>query len=575
MSGLLLCALVIGACAHELKPASADENRLESAVTETEQPDRSDNAADATDSDVMYRVLSGETLGADGDLEGAANEYLEAAMESDDPAIAARAARVAVAAQAWQKAAMAADRWVLLEPENIDARQTAVSSMIIVGDYLGAEYHLSGILSQMAHDPARAWMLVAELLTAAGNAQKADQIMARLIEDKQAQRNPDALFARSLLSGRRGDLQTAVRLARDALEIDTSRADIHAWSGRLAMNLQQSDEALVHYKSAWELKPEDMGIVMAYAELLRRTGEIEQAQSVLESLPDSPATRFTRIVFARNSELQELALELYQGYEGANYPDETEKAFQAGQAAEVLNLPKEAIEWYAKITEGERKLVAVLRQARLTAQIGDLEGARSQLVRLRLNHDAAIKRESYMAESEILVNANQPQEAFRVLGEALAGIDSDPGLLYSRALVAAQINRVDVAEADLRKILDSDPDNAAALNALGYTLADQTDRYAEAERYIRAAFELQPDDVSIIDSMGWVAYKLGRINEAEHFLRDAWERDHNAEIGAHFGEVLWLNQKYEEAREVWRVALESEPDNETLLSTLRRLSVAP
>ena len=192
-----------------------------------------------------------------------------------------------------------------------------------------------------------------------------------------------------------------------------------------------------------------------------------------------------------------------------------------------------------------------------------------------MQHDSAIVIESFMAESEILVSANQPEEAFELLTGALEMNPADSQLLYGRAMIAVQLDLLAEAEGDLRQVIDLEPQNAAALNALGYTLADRMDRYDEAERLIHAAFALQPEEASIIDSMGWVAFRLGRLAEAERFLRDAWSRDTNAEIAAHLGGVLWVSERREEALSVWKSALESDPANAVLIDTMQRYGVEP
>jgi Flp pilus assembly protein TadD len=132
---------------------------------------------------------------------------------------------------------------------------------------------------------------------------------------------------------------------------------------------------------------------------------------------------------------------------------------------------------------------------------------------------------------------------------------------------------IEIAEYDLRIVLADEPDNAAALNALGYTLADQTDRYEEAETLIRRAYELQPNDPSITDSMGWVAYRLGRLEESANYLRQAWSMDKNPEIAAHLGEVLWAMGEEDQAREIWREGLTIDSEHELLADTLRRMGV--
>jgi len=252
-----------------------------------------------------------------------------------------------------------------------------------------------------------------------------------------------------------------------------------------------------------------------------------------------------------------------------------ERAFQAAQAAELLGWPDEAVDWYQEVVRGERAFVSALRRAFLTAESGDLDRARNQLQQLRLRDEPEFVRESFMAESEILVNAAMPAQALELLNTALDTLPSDTQLLYARALVAVQLGELGIAEADLRGIIELEPQNVAALNALGYTLADLTSRYEEAQDLIRAAYAMQPEEVSIIDSMGWVAFRMGRLEEAERFLRDAWSRDQNAEIAAHLGEVLWVSEQQEEALMVWRDAYRIDSANTILNETMERFGVVP
>jgi tetratricopeptide (TPR) repeat protein len=197
---LIALIFLLTACATQ-QPAQQADSTLPSAQVEAAEPSA---AVEPTDPDVLYRVLAGEVIGADGDSSDAAYEYLEAAMESEDPAIAARATRIAMAAQEWQYAAMAADRWALLQPENIDARQIAARAMMVVGDYVGAEHQFKAMIETMAHDRSRAWALTADLLSSAANPEKARQLMDRLALEYGGENSGDALFAQSILLGRQG-----------------------------------------------------------------------------------------------------------------------------------------------------------------------------------------------------------------------------------------------------------------------------------------------------------------------------------------------------------------------------------
>ncbi len=563
-----LILLLAGGC------AAAPEGRSEAPGSGSlEDRSGAEIQAPPTNDEVMYRVLAAEVEGNDGDLEKSAADYLAAALESSDPAIAERATRIAIAARSWQFAAMAADRWVVLQPDSLDARQTAVQAMLLNGDYMAAEHQMSGILDLMGDDRGHAWTLIAAQLARSPNPEKARGMLQRLINQYGAADQADALFAQSQLAVRMGELDQAAALAQQAVAREPDRAELHAWVGRLAVNQQDMERAMESYRQARALKPQDRTIAMAYAELLKRDGQKTAALDVLAELPDTPETRFARVGFALAADAPDAAASIYRGFHNTDYPDSFERAFQAARAAEMLGLPSEAIGWYEQVRKGENALAAVLRRSVLLAETGELEAARNLLASTRLHRDQGILGESFLTESQILVNAGQPEEAWNLLTEALELMPGDTNILYSRALVAVQLERIETAEADLRLILKDEPGNAAVLNALGYTLADMTDRLEEAEELIRTAHELQPNEASIIDSMGWVAFRRGRFEEALEYLEEAWQRDNNPEIAAHLGEVLWVLGREAEAREAWQLGLDQDAENEILQETLDRLGV--
>jgi Tfp pilus assembly protein PilF len=184
-----------------------------------------------------------------------------------------------------------------------------------------------------------------------------------------------------------------------------------------------------------------------------------------------------------------------------------------------------------------------------------------------------VVEESWLAEARILRETGDRRTALEILGNALEQLPDSIPIRYSHALLAAELGWVDIAEKDLRIIISEQPENAAVLNALGYTLADQTERYEEAEVLIRQAYILQPDEASIVDSMGWIAYRLGHLAESEKFLRRAWNLDKNPEIAAHLGEVLWVSGQQEAARVIWRDGMKVDSENPALKETLQRLEV--
>jgi len=563
-----LVALMAAACATspESPPPKAGHSEAAGQQSADQPP------LEPTDEEVMYRVFAAEYLGAEGDLEAAVGEYLEAAIASDDPAIARRATRVAFAAEAWQQAAMAADRWALLDPGNVAAHESAAAAMLSVGDYLGAEFQLIQILDLM-DDSTEGWLLVSGLLARSADPVQADATLEQILSQRQGASSGDVFYARSQLAAQSRKLQQAFELARQAVEQDPQRVEFLTWTARLAINLRLPDTALEYVRRAWQLEPDDHDLTMAYADLLARTGDRDEARKVMREMTQTPDVMFARIMFEIVAAERAAAVVLYEEFKAMSFDDPEEQAYYQAQAAEALGFDQQAIEYYGQVKNGERSLAAAIRQAELMAESGDMDGARRSLAELRQQTSELVIEESWLAEARILREAGERDQAFHLLDEAVEQLPQSIPILYTRALLAAELGWVDAAERDLRDIIARQPENAAALNALGYTLADQTERYDEAEALIRQAYILQPHEASIIDSMGWISFRQGRYAEAEEFLRRAWEIDQNPEIGAHLGEVLWVSGKQSEAVEAWREAQAIDSQNAVLLETLERLNI--
>lgn len=573
-SAFIFVLFFASACSSVPQTPPAQATETPSGLNKSGAEDIADSDLPPTDTDVMYHVFAAEVLGAEGDFSKAAAEYLEAALASQDPEIAERAANVAVSAGEWQMVVLASDRWAMLKPESLDARQLAAGSRLREGDYVGAEYQLVRILELTESDQVRGWGIVISLLAPANDQVRANKVLNNLLKDFDALSNADALYARSQLAARAGQLDSATEFIDQAIELEPGRVDLLTWSGRLAVNRQDMERALQRYRQAWEASQDDPQVAMAYAELLKREKDPQAALAVLAGLPDTPEMRFARIVFALEAGDRENAEELYRGYAGADYQQPSNTAFQAAQSAELLDYLREAVNWYKQVS-GERSLRATMRRAFLLADLDDVDEARNVLAQLRIQTDSEVNSQSYQAEVQILQDAGRNDEAMQVLNNALVILPRDIALRYVRALLAVGLRQLDLAESDLRQIIAVQPKNAAALNALGYTLADLTDRYDEAEPLILQAYELQPNDSSIIDSMGWIAYRRGRLQEAERYLREAWDTSQVAEIAAHLGEVLWVSGQKDEARALWQSGSQLESDNEVLIKTMQRFGESP
>jgi tetratricopeptide (TPR) repeat protein len=559
---IVALAAVLGGCAGSGAPREVDAGAESPAA----------DPAGPLSEDAVYGVLAGEYLGAEGDLTAAADEYLEAALASNDPEIARRATQVAFAAESWQQAVMAADRWALLAPESVPAHESAATAMLQVGDYMGAEYQLERIL-ELLDDSGDAWLLVSRILAQFGEPAPAAEVMGQLVSARPASDPADVYFARSKLALQGRRLQDAFEFARRTVELYPDRLEYLTWAGRVALNLNLTPTAIEYVRRAWRLEPDNQDVAIAYADLLARDGQFETVRAVMQGLPSAPDVMLSRILFelAANNRLE--AERLFDEFATADFGDRDAQGYFLGQAAEALGWPDRAIDSYAGVAAGEHRFTAALRRAELLGREGDVEAARAALATVRDSGDPQAVEQSWLTEASVLREAGDRAAAYAVLTEAVERLPESISIRYSRALVAAESKRVADAERDLRVVLEAQPDNAAALNALGYTLTDLTDRHDEAEALIRRAYQLQPNEASIVDSMGWVAYRQGRLDEAMRFLGRAWDLDRNPEIAAHLGEVLWFSDRREEALSIWREGADIDPDNAVLRETLERLGV--
>ena len=240
-----------------------------------------------------------------------------------------------------------------------------------------------------------------------------------------------------------------------------------------------------------------------------------------------------------------------------------------GQIAEDTKRHSEAADWYRQVTEGEQYLPAQIRLATALFKGGDLAAARNALQTATPDNPQQ-RVQLQLAESQLLRDANRPQEAYEFIERALANEPNNIELLYDFAMVAEKLDRVDVMEANLRKVIGINPKHAHAHNALGYSLAERNVRLDEARKLIEQALELIPNDYYIIDSLGWVLYRQGDLAGARRELERAFKGRPDAEIAAHLGEVIWMMGDRASAEKLWREALALTPDNDVLKKTLAR-----
>jgi Flp pilus assembly protein TadD len=252
--------------------------------------------------------------------------------------------------------------------------------------------------------------------------------------------------------------------------------------------------------------------------------------------------------------------------------DPTQALLVLSQLAEERNDIPAALKWLDQIDSGDAYVSAQIRRAQLTAKSGDMPGARQILANTETNGESDQSR-LIMAEAQILRDANQSQESFNVLAAGLKRFPNNVDILYDYAMAADKLNDETTMESSLRKIIQLQPDNQQAYNALGYSFADRNVRLPEAFDLITKAMQLAPEDPFITDSLGWVQFRMGKLADAEATLAHAYALRADTEIGMHLGEVLWTEGKHDAALTIWRAVYKQEPSNEALNSTLTRLKI--
>jgi tetratricopeptide (TPR) repeat protein len=244
--------------------------------------------------------------------------------------------------------------------------------------------------------------------------------------------------------------------------------------------------------------------------------------------------------------------------------------YYLGQAAERMKQPEAAAAHYAEVKAGNYMVPARARQAALLTRAGRPDEARALLAATRGENDAQNVR-LIQAQAEVLRDSREYGAVFDVLSDGLKRYPDSADLLYDRAMAAEKLDKLDVLETDLRRVIVLRPSDAQAYNALGYTLADRTDRLAEALTLLDKALSLSPQDPFILDSMGWAQYRSGNLARAQDYLERAYKVRPDPEIAAHLGEVLWARGQRDEAGILWQTSLQTHPRNEVLLETLSRL----
>ena len=521
--------------------------------------------------DILFKVLIAEIAGHRGKIDTATNYYLDLARKTLDPAIIERATRIAVYARDDEASYEAASLWVDVDPKNPDPHQILTVMYLRQNNLNEALRHLEIILDASEGEFDQKLWMVANFLGSEEDKSMVIELMENLMDKHM--NDVDALYAYAHVSSRMGDIKRAESLFEKILELKPENEA--ATMAYIALLQRKGDinKALNWLKSTLKIHKDNFDLRMAYARLLTDAKRFDEARNQFELLynktPDNTDLLYALGLLSlqenqltKSEKYFKRLIELKKHIFDANY--------YLGRIAEEKNELDKANNFYHSVHDGENYFDAFIRISLIFAKQGDIEKALTNIRSIEKPKDAH-RNILIQAECEILIEEKRFEEALDVFNKAIQE-QSHPDLLYSRAMLAEKINRFDILETDLVSIIGKDPDNATALNALGYTLADRGERLDDAYDYIKRAYELSPGDFYILDSMGWVLYRLGRLDEAIDFLQKAFDLRNDPEVAAHLGEVHWIMGNKQAAKAVWETALQDTPADDRLLKVIERFS---
>lgn len=532
-------------------------------------------AAPAAEPDeVQAALMAAEFAWQDGRRESAARHYARAAALSRDPTVAERAAQAAVLARDAALARQGLKRWRTLNPSARGLDQIEVGIALIERDLSRAAAALERLLEP---GDSAGRTLAGQALLAGPNREDALALIDGLRSKAALPGGVETAVLLGQIAQQLGSAELAREWAKLAVERFPDDAGGWAFRGQLAMVTGDALGARSDFARALAIRPTDKALRLTYAAVLHRLGDSAGAARTLAEIRPDDEVLAAQAAYAVAAGDRALILGNYEALVALPTPRPAARLLLMGQMAELSGQADAALKWYRQVPEGPEFVDARFRTAIVHEMAGRVDEAYRVLGELRDGGIADDEKlaESWLLEAEIATRRGQIERAEAAYRAGLLDLPEQPRILYALGLLLAQQDRIEEALALFKRLVEADPENADALNALGYTMTDRTDRHEEARGYIERALALKPDSAAIIDSMGWVLFRLGRPAEALPYLERAFELDANAEIGAHLGEVLWALGRRDEARRIFARAREIEPDNAVLRDTIRRLERSP
>lgn len=545
--------------------ASAAERRAPSTAPES--------PFDTEEANAQFHILAGEMAANRHQPAVAAQEFLKALKLTPDAELAERTTQLAVVAGDRTLALEAARRWLEIDAASLDAREVIARMALESGDRNEVLAQSQAIVDGHAGGPEEGFRHVALLLSQSGreNGPAVLEVMRRLAERQP--KSAGGQHALALAALRFNDLPLAEASARRAVDLSKGADEDTLLLVGTLVRLKRLPEAdglvdklVARSKSAGSVR---FGYSRLLLEAGHRDAARQQLRTALAADPKQDDIRFALGVLATSDreypQAEQYLKPLLDGARGQ------EAALQLGRLEESRKQYDKALQYYGRVTTGMAAVEALVRRAYVLAETERMADALALLRQTREQIPPLAPR-IYRAETELLTDHGRNEEALKLLAEAIDDYPEDDELIYNRSLIYERMGRMEQAEKDLRTLLEKDPDDARALNGLGYMLLVNTARLDEAAKLIRRAHELEPDDAAIIDSLGWAEFKRGRKEEALRWLQEAYDKLPDPEVAAHLGEVLWALGEKDRARGIWDKALLDDPDHRILKDTVQRLT---
>ena len=549
----------------------AGTNSTEASI-DSESPKEATQAQQDYSVNTLYALLVAEMAGQRQLFDVALGNYLLEAHRTQDPGVAARATQIAQYIGADQAALDAATLWVKLDKQNPLAQQAFSLELVKAARFSESVLHLQSALD-LDNKLNVSFITVQGEKMSEGSRELWLQVLMPLLS--RYQNNNALLFNVANLHQQQQNNQAALELIDKLIDDNdefypawTLKARLHATQGDVDTALSATESALEHFKN-------DKAFTILKARLLVKKKDIAQARNVFAELSRNyPRDSHILLPLALTQlELQEFddaqsslakLLQLGQMRDEANY--------YLGRIAQFKKQPDQALQHYLAMQAGREFLSAQSGIVQIYLSQGKTQQALDH-IRQKRAQNTEHQQAYFLMEVELLNRTGQFQASLEVLNDALKAYADNTDLRYSRAMVSEKLGNIEQLEQDLTHIIDLNPKNATALNALGYTLADRTKRLDEALKLIQQARIISPTDPAIIDSLGWVYYRMGNFEKSLELLKKAYANFPDAEVAAHLGEVLWAIGLKEEAMEIWKKGLEKQPESQILQETLSRLEV--